>query len=565
MTKVASIKANGAHYTPPELASFLAAAAVEQLGGTVPMRVLDPACGDGELLLALAEGLPAGARAGLQLVGYETDRSALVRAGRRLKSAGVADVELYNDDFLMLDRFAARGAQRNLFGEAADPSGDRCDVVIANPPYVRTQILGKERSQSLARRFELTGRVDLYHAFVAAICDVLRPGGVLALLTSNRFMTINSGASLRKVLRTAFDLQSIYDLGDTKLFNAAVLPVIVVGRKRGAGSAPDGCQFHRVYEHRTGAGDVSAIRRTRVLEALQDGSVRGVVQTSEGTYLIERGRLSPGSAADVWSISTPEYDRWLHAVRSRQTACFEDVAHVRVGIKTTADDVFIRDSFAGVPIERGLVRPLITHRDAGRWFAVHPGGSKQVLYPHETVQGVRRRVGLDRHPKLQAYLESHGERLRRRRYVVDSGREWYEIWVPHNPDDWGRPKLVLPDIAETPRCFFDETGAVVNGDCYWMTLRARVDPSLLRLMLAIANSTFITRYYDIAFHNKLYAGRRRFMTQYVRRFPLPDPQSPPAREIVRLVDRVLKQQNVAPDDEEQLDTLVWRAFGLVKQ
>ena len=38
------------------------------------------------------------------------------------------------------------------------------------------------------------------------------------------------------------------------------------------------------------------------------------------------------------------------------------------------------------------------------------------------------------------------------------------------------------------------------------------------LLLAVANSSFITKFYDIAFHNKLYAGRRRFMTQYVKKF-----------------------------------------------
>ena len=34
----------------------------------------------------------------------------------------------------------------------------------------------------------------------------------------------------------------------------------------------------------------------------------------------------------------------------------------------------------------------------------------------------------------------------------------------------------------------------------------------LLLMLAVANSTLITRYYDAVYHNKLYSGRRRFMT-----------------------------------------------------
>ena len=51
-------------------------------------------------------------------------------------------------------------------------------------------------------------------------------------------------------------------------------------------------------------------------------------------------------------------------------------------------------------------------------------------------------------------------------------------------------------------------------------------------MLAVANSSFIVRYYDPAFHNKLYAGRRRFMTQYVKQFPLPSIENQAAQEAI---------------------------------
>ena len=85
----------------------------------------------------------------------------------------------------------------------------------------------------------------------------------------------------------------------------------------------------------------------------------------------------------------------------------------------------------------------------------------------------------------------------------------------------------------------------------------------LLLMLAVANSTFIMRYYDIVFHNKLYSGRRRFMTQYVKRFPLPDLALAPAKEIVKLAAKMI----ASPTDEIEgkIDALVWKSFGLVKE
>jgi hypothetical protein len=155
--------------------------------------------------------------------------------------------------------------------------------------------------------------------------------------------------------------------------------------------------------------------------------------------------------------------------------------------------------------------------------------------------------------------------------------------VPHHPHEWSQPKIVFPDIAEQPRFFLDRSGAIVNGDCYWITLRPGCHADWLLLMLAVANSSFIVRYYDIAFHNQLYAGRRRFMTQYVKHFPLPNIESRAAQgAIARVRDLVaaplkplaaLSKRRVASEGasegssrkaklEQEVDALVWRAFGL---
>ena len=58
------------------------------------------------------------------------------------------------------------------------------------------------------------------------------------------------------------------------------------------------------------------------------------------------------------------------------------------------------------------------------------------------------------------------------------------------------------------------------------------------------------------------------MSQYVSRFPLPNLSR--AKEIVDLMPRVLKassEQNTSELErlQEQLDGLVWKAFGLTKE
>ena len=69
----------------------------------------------------------------------------------------------------------------------------------------------------------------------------------------------------------------------------------------------------------------------------------GVVKTPAGAFHIERGKLAV--QAGDWSLSNTETSGWLETVAARQVATFGDLAKVRVGIKSTADEVFVRDDW----------------------------------------------------------------------------------------------------------------------------------------------------------------------------------------------------------------------------
>ena len=546
-------KQHGIHYTPAELAQFLARVTLAERAETnshLNVNVLDPACGNGVLLSAMARLSP-----NANLTGYETDATTTATARDVLSGATNGQVEIHEDDFL----------ERN---QRASPN--RFDVVITNPPYVRTQTLGAARSRALAARWRLTGRVDLYQAFVRAVTDALRPGGVLGLLTSNRFLSVQAGSALRALLRDEYELRAIYDLGDTRLFTAAVLPVIVVAVRRGTGRPPcDGtaaARFVRVYEEVADGEGETGRRGEDLFNALLDSDLSSAVVPDGSRYRIERGTLaSESSNGAVWRLSRPDYDRWLARVAERSAGTFGDFTEIRVGIKTTADAVFVRGDWDDLPESRKpepeLLRPVITHREAARWSINWAEDSRRVLYPYLACEGKRRPISLRDFPKATKYLLEFEERLRNRRYLVDSGRQWYEIWVPHRPALWLEPKLVFPDISEKPRFALDQSGAIVQGDCYWMILKPGVETDWLWLMLAVANSKFIERFYDLTFHNKLYAGRRRFMTQYVRQFPVPRLDSDAGRLLVALARRRVAQPGNDIDDAE-VNRLVNEAFGV---
>lgn len=267
-------------------------------------------------------------------------------------------------------------------------------------------------------------------------------------------------------------------------------------------------------------------------------------------------------------MSRPEVDAWLGRIGARTWRTFGEVGRIRVGIKTTADRVFISDRWGErVPRpEAALLLALITHDDVAAW-RVRRAGDTRVLYPYDTARPVRTPIDLAEFPCAAEYLRTHKDTLAARGYVIAGGREWFEIWVPQRPHLWRAPKVVFPDISDRPRFALDRSGAVVNGDCYWISLtdlaQAGDAERLAYLLMGVANSALGLRFYDAVCGNRLYSGRRRWITQYVSRLPLPDPAASAAAEIIALA-RDLADGSAAPDADAlgELDERVSAAFGL---
>ncbi|OYU47886.1 MAG: type II restriction endonuclease subunit M [Rhizobiales bacterium PAR1] len=558
---VDAIKAYGATYTPDNLANFVAAKIVENvaLEGRDTITILDPAIGDGALVLALLHALKSKTSATLNVRGFDTDISALDEAARRIRAYfPKTRLELTRGNFLefVLEENGNMDAP-SLFSRNRP---QEFDLVIANPPYVRTQIMGSARAQQLANNFGLAGRVDLYQAFLLGIGQVLSPSGAAGMIVSNRFMTTKGGGALRSALRQQFDLRQIWDLGDTKLFSAAVLPAVLIarGKARPSGDAPS---FTAIYEVK----DEPTMRAADPIEAL---AFEGVVEIDDGRrFSIRHGVLdASGQDCDVWRLASQSGDEWMATVDRHAWKRFGEIGKIRVGVKTCADKTFIRHDWetAFGQEKPELLRPLTTHHGAGRFRATAPKKARAILYPHEVVQGKRQAVPLENYPKSRAYLEEHRTALESRSYVMDAGRRWYELWVPQDPQAWSAPKLVFRDISERPTFWIDLDGSVVNGDCYWLVASRQDDDNLLWLAAAVANSTFAEAFYDHRFNNKLYAGRRRFITQYVEQFPLPDPTLSLSKDIIARAKTIYEANHSAEAQkmERELDALIWQAFGL---
>ena len=538
------VKENGVVYTPTEIANYIS----EELirincpNNKKTISILDPAVGEGELLISIINTISENTSAKIEIVGYETDTEVCKRTQNRLQMLfPEINITIHNKDFLN----AVFDNHTVLF-----------DYIIANPPYIRTQILGSEKAQQLSKKFGLSGRIDAYYAFLLCVEMVLKSDGVAGFITSNKFLTIKSGESVRNFMLDNYLIHRITDLGDTKLFTASVLPCVLVFSK-GKTTVAENVKFTSIYQ----CNDECIYEKVNnVFDAIY---LQGHFETKDGIkYSVTQGSLKSVEKGSLWTVKSNESKEWLDRVESHTWQYFSDIGKIRVGIKTTADNVFIGDDWSGEKSDIELLQPLITHRNAGQ---ILPNDSEnwKVLYTHTSINGKKTALNIDDYPNARDYLKQHYEQLASRKYLTQAKRNWYEIWVPQNPDSWKHRKIVFRDISEHPQFWIDDSGAIVNGDCYWIDIYDYVLEDIIYLALAIANSTFIEKYYDLKFNTKLYSGKRRFMTQYVEQFPIPIYTSELAQSAIKIVKKIIaeKNQKVILNYKDKLNHMVDQMFA----
>ena len=211
-----SQKLRGGYYTPPRIARFLTEWAVRSPDDCV----LEPSCGDGNLLVCAATRLlDLGAdsqRVGLQLSGVEWEREEAACARERLSEIGVSDAQccVTTGDFFALCRkrwLTAQNSdlQRGLFDGASDQSGQRrFDAVVGNPPFIRYQNFPEAHrvgAFEIMREVGLrpNGLTNAWAPFLVAGVRLLNEGGRLAMVIPAELFQVGYAAAIREYLSHA--------------------------------------------------------------------------------------------------------------------------------------------------------------------------------------------------------------------------------------------------------------------------------------------------------------------------------------------------------------------------
>lgn len=193
------------------------------------------------------------------------------------------------------------------------------DIVVANPPYVRQELI-KHLKPSLKKTFSevYTGTADLYCFFYARAVELLKKGGMLAFISSNKWFRAKYGAKLRKYIANNCQIQSITDFGELPVFkSAATFPTIFIGQN--TKSKNSSCTFTQV----------------KTLD-LPYPDVLKVIQQSG--YLLPSGNIKNSN----WILTNVESARLIHKMNMTGTTLKEYVnGQIFYGIKTGFNEAFI--------------------------------------------------------------------------------------------------------------------------------------------------------------------------------------------------------------------------------
>lgn len=463
------------------------------------VRILDPACGSGAFLIEVFDQLHAEYQ-------QTVDRLAELRHGslslfdpdKAILQHNVYGVDL-NDEAIEIARLSVwiKTAQRgkvltdldhnvrvgnsvvddatvdsrafdwsNAFPEVAAQGG--FDVVVGNPPYVRGEMLGAFKPHFQGRYSAYHGSADLYVYFYELGVRLLRPGGRMSYIVTNKWLKTGYAEPLRAYLNASTWVEEIVDLGHAKQVfpDADVFPCILRVRKPTDDPAPERTR-------------VSVIPR----DDLETGDFRRQIEAA--SFNLNRQDLN----ADAWSLEPAEAADLLQKIQQAGVPLQEYVGQgTKYGIKTGYNEAFLIDTItrnrlvADDPRCSEIIRPYLRGRDIGRWTANWDG---------EWMIFMTRGVDLEMYPSIRDHLLTHRERLEPKPAGWQGDRwggraggayAWYELQAsPGEPEIFSRPKIVYQEIQFHPAYALDLNGRLLNNKCFLI-------PSADLYLLGVLNS-----------------------------------------------------------------------------
>ncbi|MCG9886521.1 MAG: Eco57I restriction-modification methylase domain-containing protein [Cyanobacteria bacterium] len=355
------------------------------------------------------------------------------------------------------------------------------DVVLGNPPYVRQELLSPFKPYLQAHYECYDGVADLYVYFYERGVTLLKPGGVLSYIVTNKWLRSGYGEPLRKFFAERTIFQQIVDFGHAPVFrDADTFPCIIKLQKplgaRGlsplSDTLPDALPNDLTDTSGEALSDSSTVRVCAVpREELGNLNLPKFVE--EEGYEIPRSRLS--SAA--WSLENPQVEALMQKIRQVGVPLTEFAGTKPYrGILTGFNQAFLIDGqtrqklISEDPKCSEIIKPYLRGQDIKRWHS--PRKELWLIFS-------RRGINIEEYPSVFQYLSKYRNRLepRPKNWNIENqgkwqGRKfgpynWYEIQDPiAYVSSFDNPKIIYQEIQFHSSFCWDESGNLTNNKCF---------------------------------------------------------------------------------------------------
>ncbi|WP_135821267.1 Eco57I restriction-modification methylase domain-containing protein [Halostella litorea] len=293
------------------------------------------------------------------------------------------------------------------------------DAVIGNPPYIRSKRIPDHQKEYFNSKFEsTTGRWDIYCLFTEMGISICR--GRLSYIQPMMFLRRPYGEGMRKNVSEHSSVSEIVDLSDFQVFGDATNYVCIFTL-----NCHDGEDRFRVY---TPEGDGHKI----------------LDQNLMSFYELVNSELG----SDPWDVIPAPVATVLDSIPDDFVTLDTVTKSISEGIHSGKDEVFFVDSdiVEDNDLEEDLLEPVLKGRDVDEY--VPPTTDLKVIYPYSNNEVISEKRLRKDYPNIWDYFKSNEDKLRSRQYVLDSGKEWYELWCERNEEIYQNPKILLPEISD---------------------------------------------------------------------------------------------------------------------
>lgn len=425
------------------------------------------------------------------------------------------------------------------------------DIIIANPPYVRQERLGSLKAELKALFPEVhTGQADLYCYFYARAVRLLRPGGFLAFISSNKWFRAAYGAKLREYMAHHATILGITDFGELPVFNAATFPMICLARRKTVAEIQQDLSSEPIYTQVTSLDppypDVAAL--------VAAGGVRLPARAIQ---------------KDVWLLTGgTEIDRIQQMERAGVPLGEYVDNRIYRGVLTGFNQAFVIDGakraelIAEDPASAEIIKPLAKGDDIRRWHI--RARDRWLIF-------TRRGIDITRYPAVEAHLRLSKDQLTPKRSSLQEGPgrkpgdyRWYEIQdtIAYYAV-FDEPKIVLPDICMEARFSLDDSSIYLSNTAYAISA-----PDCY--LLAILNSALLWRFAKeraTVLGEAEHGGRLRMIYQLLKTLPIPMASDTDRATLAALAQKCLDARAADADAdvsawEREIDGIVEGLYGL---